>query len=101
MRRYILTMIRSFRGKYAEAVWVGGHIPKGFPPNIRSIARRKLVMVDAAVGLNDLARIPGNKLHPMYREHAGKHAIWINGKWRVMFRWTATGPEDVEITDYH
>jgi len=25
----------------------------------------------------------------------------FNDQWRICFRWTATGPEDVEIADYH
>jgi proteic killer suppression protein len=32
---------------------------------------------------------------------AGKHSIRINDQWRVVFRWTDAGPEDVEIIDYH
>jgi hypothetical protein len=32
---------------------------------------------------------------------AGKHSIRINDQWRVVFRWTDAGPEDVEIVDYH
>ena len=32
---------------------------------------------------------------------AGRHSIRINDQWRVVFRWTDAGPEDVEIIDYH
>jgi len=31
----------------------------------------------------------------------GKHSIRINKQWRITFRWTDEGAEDVEITDYH
>ena len=31
----------------------------------------------------------------------GKHSIRINDQWRVVFRWTDAGPEDVEMVDYH
>jgi len=31
----------------------------------------------------------------------GKHSIRINDQWRIVFRWTANGPEEVEIVDYH
>jgi proteic killer suppression protein len=58
-------------------------------------------MLHTAKDLNDLRAVPGNKLHPLHRERAGQHAIWINRQWRVCFRWTDAGPEDVEITDYH
>jgi len=31
---------------------------------------------------------------------AGKHSIRISDQWRIVFRWTDAGPEDVEIIDY-
>ena len=31
----------------------------------------------------------------------GQHSIRINDQWRICFRWTAAGPEDVEMADYH
>ena len=49
----------------------------------------------------DLAAPPGNKLRELEDDLAGKHAIWINSQWRIVFRWTKAGPEEVEITDYH
>ena len=64
-------------------------------------ARRKLVMLDNANALDDLKSPPGNKLHPLEKDRAGQHAIRINAQFRLCFRWTDAGPEDVEITDYH
>ncbi|HQR49065.1 MAG TPA: type II toxin-antitoxin system RelE/ParE family toxin [Steroidobacteraceae bacterium] len=32
---------------------------------------------------------------------AGRHSIRINDQWRICFRWTERGAEDVEIVDYH
>jgi hypothetical protein len=29
------------------------------------------------------------------------YSIRINDQWRVCFRWTESGAEDVEIVDYH
>jgi plasmid maintenance system killer protein len=34
-------------------------------------------------------------------DRAGQHSIRINDQWRVCFRWTEAGAEDVEIVDYH
>jgi proteic killer suppression protein len=58
-------------------------------------------MLDNAVLLSDLASPPGNKLHPLKDDREGQHAIWINDQFRLCFRWTDAGPEDVEITDCH
>ncbi len=34
-------------------------------------------------------------------DRAGQYSIRVNQQWRICFRWTDAGPEDVEITDYH
>jgi proteic killer suppression protein len=95
-------MIRSFKGRFAEAILAERQIPKGFPPqSLAKVARRKLVQVNNAVVLNDLAVPPGNRLEPLKGNLVGKHSIRINDQWRIVFRWTDAGPEDVEIVDYH
>jgi proteic killer suppression protein len=94
-------MIRSFKGKFAEAVLADRQIPKGFSQAVARVARRKLVQVNNAVVLTDLVVPPGNKLEALRGDLAGKHSIRINDQWRIVFRWTKAGPEDVEIMDYH
>ncbi|MGH8255155.1 MAG: type II toxin-antitoxin system RelE/ParE family toxin [Steroidobacteraceae bacterium] len=69
--------------------------------NLESVARRKLDQLDAAHVLQDLVVPPGNHLQALMRDRAGQHSIRINDQWRVCFVWTAQGPADVEITDYH
>lgn len=93
-------MIRSYKDAKTEAV-AAGESPKGFPSDLVKAARRKLFMLDNAAVLDDMKSPPGNKLHPLERDRAGCHAIWINTQFRLCFRWTEAGPEDVEITDYH
>ncbi|RTE90899.1 MULTISPECIES: type II toxin-antitoxin system RelE/ParE family toxin [Bradyrhizobium] len=94
-------MIKSFRGKFAKPILQARAIPKGFPADLAKIARRKLIMVDAADFLEALRSPPGNRLVALKGELAGKHSIRINDQWRIVFRWTDAGPEDVEIMDYH
>lgn len=94
-------MIKSFKGKFAETILQGRMVPKGFPADIAKVARRKLIMVDATEFLDALKSPPGNRLEALRGDLAGKHSIRINDQWRIVFRWTAAGPEDVEITDYH
>jgi proteic killer suppression protein len=96
-----MLMIRSFKGKFAEAILVDRKIPKGLSQALAKVARRKLVQLNNAAVLNDLAVPPGNQLEALKRDLAGKHSIRINDQWRIVFRWTPAGPEDVEIVDYH
>jgi proteic killer suppression protein len=58
-------------------------------------------MVNNAGALADLKSPPGNQLEALRGHLAGKHSIRINDQWRVVFRWTETGPDQVEIVDYH
>ena len=98
---YVLLVIRSFKGKFTEPNLQGRMAPKGFPANLAKVARRKLIMVDSAAFLEALNSPPGNRLERLKGDLAGKHSIRINEQWRIVFRWTDTGPEDVEIIDYH
>jgi toxin HigB-1 len=94
-------MIKSFRGDFAELIIHGRRVPKGFPTNVAKVARRKLVQLNNAAALGDLAAPPGNRLEALKGDLAGKHSIRINDQWRIIFRWSETGPEEVEIADYH
>ena len=94
-------MIRNFKGKLAEAILQGRMVPKGFPADLARVARRKLIMVDSAELLEALNSPPGNRLEALKGDLKGRHSIRINDQWRVVFRWTDAGPEDVEIIDYH
>jgi len=58
-------------------------------------------MLDAAEVLADLRVPPGNRPEKLPGDRAGQYSIRINQQWRICFRWTDAGPEDVEITDYH
>ena len=93
-------MIHSFKSKDAEAVW-NGRMPKGFPSDLLRPAQRKLAMLAAAIDLNALRQPPGNRLEALKGNREGQHSIRINDQWRICFTWTDTGPEGVEIVDYH
>lgn len=94
-------MIRSFRGDFARTILNDRRVPKGFPTDIAKVARRKLIQLNNASTPSDLAAPPGNRLEALKGRLAGKYSIRINDQWRIVFRWTDMGPEEVEITDYH
>jgi len=45
--------------------------------------------------------LTGNHLEALAGDRKGQHSIRVNDEWRICFRWTVAGPEDVEIVDYH
>jgi proteic killer suppression protein len=65
------------------------------------MANRKLLIIDAAETLNDLRVPPGNRLERLRGERVGQYSIRINDQWRICFIWSAAGPANVEIIDYH
>ena len=92
-------MIRSFRCADTEALSSGISVRRF--ANIAAVARRKLRQLDIAGRLDDLRVPPGNRLELLKGKRTGQHSIRVNDQWRVCFRWTNAGAEDVEIVDYH
>jgi toxin HigB-1 len=91
-------MIKSFRCQETQRLFETGKSRRW--QNIRSVAERKLAQMNAARELRDLASPPGNQLEALEGDRAGQHSLRINKQWRVCFRWTEEGPEEVEIVDY-
>jgi len=69
------------------------------PQTLHEKARIKLARLHAADALNDLATLPGSRLEKLVGDRAGQYSIRINDKYRICFRWTSCGAEDVEIVD--
>ncbi|MEO5558931.1 MAG: type II toxin-antitoxin system RelE/ParE family toxin [Dokdonella sp.] len=67
----------------------------------QTVARRKLEQLDWSARLDDLRVPPGNRLEALRGKRKGQHSIRVNDQWRICFVWTADGPKDVEIVDYH
>jgi proteic killer suppression protein len=94
--------IQSFARPEVEVFFIDGTVPRraGWG-GVKRIARRKLDMIDYAEVLADLASPPGNRLETLKGDLAGCHSIRVNDQWRIVFRWTASGPAEVDIRDYH
>jgi proteic killer suppression protein len=92
-------VIRSFRCAETRALFETGK-SKRFG-GILKVATRKLTQLEAASTLDFLRSPPGNCLEALKGNRKSQHSIRINDQWRICFRWTSAGPEDVEIVDYH
>ena len=94
-------MIVSYRDKrtrrFAAGEWVKEY------SGIEHSARLKLDRVDMATSLSDLAALPGNRFELLAGDRKGQYSIRINDQWRICFEWPrgSSGPENVEIVDYH
>lgn len=92
-------MIQSFGDRETEALFQDEK--SRIYNSILRAALRKLIQLNQAASLDDLAVPPGNRLEALKGKLAGYHSIRINQQWRIIFRWTAHGPAKVQICDYH
>lgn len=95
-----LLVIRSFACLETEKLF-HGLATRHFPPDHLRRARGKLLLLHAAIDLNDLRQPPGNRLEALSGNRKGQFSIRINQQFRLCFRWSDRGADDVEIIDYH
>lgn len=65
------------------------------------VALRKLIQLNQARDLRDLAVPPGNRLEKLRGNLSDFHSIRVNDRWRIIFVWTRLGAERVSVVDYH
>lgn len=97
-------MIQTFKNRATEDLFNGVATKaalKLIPRNLWNIVSRKLDQLDSVTSLNELRVPPGNRLEALQGNRKDQHSIRINDQYRVCFKWTESGPEDVEVTDYH
>jgi proteic killer suppression protein len=94
-------MILSYRDKKTER-FAEGEVVKAFQ-RFEDQAARRLSILNAALSLDTLRALPGNRLEALKGDRTGQYSIRINQQWRICFEWPdgQTGPSHVEIVDYH
>ncbi|MGV7235359.1 MAG: type II toxin-antitoxin system RelE/ParE family toxin [Nitrosomonadaceae bacterium] len=97
-------MIVSFKNQASEDIFNGKNTKnarKLCPQSLWRVSTRKLDQLDSVVKLEELKVPPGNRLESLYGNRNGEFSIRINDQYRICFKWSESGPFDVEITDYH
>jgi len=97
-------MIQSFRNVGTEDIFNGRRSRAArstCPQSLWKVATRKLDQLDSVTALHELQVLPGDRLEALKEDRPGQHSIRINDQYRLCFRWTDTGPAEVEIVDYH
>jgi proteic killer suppression protein len=92
-------VIVSFADKATESI-ANGEIVSRFAFIDKSI-RRKLRLLEIAGSLSDLRVPPGNRLEKLSGDWNGYYSIRVNDQWRICFKWTLQGAQEVQIVDYH
>ena len=97
-------MIQSFKGRGTADIFDGLNSKAGrdtCPRDLRRISRRKLDQLDSVETLEELAVPPGNRLELLTGARDGSPSLRITAQYRICFVWTAAGPSEVEVVDYH
>ena len=97
-------MIGSFKNAGTEDIFNGENTHAArtaCPQALWRVAVRKLDQLDSVTSLDELRIPPGNRLEPLTADRQGEYSIRINDQYRICFIWTESGPDQVEIVDYH
>ena len=92
-------MIKSFRHKGLEAFFRTGS-KKGIQPHHAVKLQLQLAALDNAVGPEDM-NAPNWRLLELSGSLAGHWSVWVNGNWRLTFRFDGKDAELVDYQDYH
>ncbi len=97
-------MIVSFKNQETEDIFNGKNTKsarKLCPQSLWRVATRKLDQLDSVLKIEELKVPPGNRLESLSGNRKGEFSIRINQQYRICFKWSESGPSEVEITDYH
>jgi proteic killer suppression protein len=92
-------MIIGFRHKGLEEFYSTG-VSRGVRADHVPKLRRILGALDAAATPDEL-NLPSFRLHTLKGKLKGHWSIWVNGNWRVTFRFAGTDIDLVDYQDYH
>jgi proteic killer suppression protein len=93
-------VIKTFGSRETADLFVG-RSSRRLPSDVQRRALQKLLTIHAAENLDELGRIPGNRLEKLKGNRSSQHSIRINEQWRICFIWRAQDAYDFEIVDYH
>lgn len=92
-------MIISFRHSGLEKLYRTGSTKGVLVAHVGKLTRI-LAALDAAKAPADLNQ-PGYRLHELKGDRKGVWSVWVNGNWRVTFRFAGTDVELIDYEDYH
>jgi proteic killer suppression protein len=97
-------VIQNFKTKGTEDIFNGFNSREArrtCPETLWRVTARKLDQLDSAESINELRIPPGNHLEELSGNRVGQYSICINDQYRICFLWAVSGPDQVEIVDYH
>ena len=90
-----------FQKRSIQQFYENGVHAKSVPAELRKIVHRKLTYLEAATSLDALRVPPSNHLEKLKGDLEGFYSIRVNSEYRIIFRWTDEGADNVDVVDYH
>lgn len=92
-------MIKSFRHKELEQFFLTGSKASIQPAHAAKLTRQ-LQTLHTASGAEEMD-VAGWRLHRLAGELDNHYSIWVNGNWRITFRFEDQDAILVDYQDYH
>jgi toxin HigB-1 len=94
-----LVAIKTFKHKGLKKFFDSGS-RAGIQP---AHAKRIKLILDLLNGVQEAKdmNFPGSRFHPLAGNFKGFYSVWINGNWRIIFRFENGEAKDVDLIDYH
>lgn len=92
-------MITGFKHRGLARFFESGSKAGIQPPHADRL-RLILGRLNASTSAEDM-NLPGLRLHELKGERKGTHSVWVNGNWRVTFKFSGKDATDVNYEDYH
>jgi len=92
-------MIKSFAHKGLERFFLTGS-KAGIQPAHAAKLARQLAILNVATDVKEID-LPGWRLHRLTGCDSNHWSIWVNGNWRLTFKFDGENAEVLDYQDYH
>jgi toxin HigB-1 len=92
-------MIKKFRHKGLARFFSSGSVS-----GIQAAHAKRLKLIVGRLNASTIPKdmdLPGLRLHELKGRDKGRWSVWVNGNWRVTFRFEGVDATDVDYEDYH
>lgn len=73
---------------------------KSIPQMLAKRIANRMAALEATRDIGDL-NTPSLRVHKLAGRHRGRFAIWVNGPWRMTFRFNRETVCDLDLEQYH
>jgi len=92
--------IAGFRHKGLKRLYETGN-PRGVRADLVAKVAVILHSIEQARRLEQVAKLPGWKLHPLKGDRRGEWSLWVTGNFRLTFRVDGENVTNLDLEDYH